>query len=117
MPEEIDPKVLALAAQLEVDPSDIEENRDVFTCSEAPGEYAVMTEDERETAADQYLENYIDECLLPEMPETARYYFDHEEWKRDAIMSDGYGHTLASYDGHEHEQQIDGVWYFIYRTN
>lgn len=36
---------------------------------------------------------------------------------RDAITSDGRGHFISGYDGEEHEEMVDGSWYYIYRTN
>ena len=62
------------------------------------------------------LENYIEECILCNLPEPYRYYFDNEKWKGDAKF-DGRGHSLSSYDGCEYEQEIDGETYYIYRTN
>lgn len=118
--EPIDPKACALAAELGCSPLDCESCRygdNQWESTEDPGEYLVLDESERETAADQALDSYIDECLLPEAPEVCRNYFDSKAWKRDTLMSDGYGHALASYDSNEREQQIDGVWYFIYRVN
>ena len=114
---------LALAAHLKVEPGEVESTRHdetQFTCDGA--EYRVLTESERETAADESLESYIDECLLAELPKgslgnTLRQYFDRAAWKRDALLSDGYGHTLNGYDGSEEEQKIDGVWFYIYRVN
>lgn len=114
---------LALAAHLEVDASEVEPTKydeTEFTCQGA--EYRVLSESERETAADAALESYIDECLLAEVPkgslgDTLRQYFDRDAWKRDALLSDGYGHTLNGYDGSEEEQKIDGVWFYIYRVN
>ncbi len=115
-----DPKVAALAAHLNVSPGTIEECRhsdDTFECESEPGEYRVLTESERETAADEALESYIDECILPDASGALAQYFDRASWKRDALLGDGYGHTLSGYDGNEHEQQIDGTWYYIYRVN
>jgi hypothetical protein len=34
-----------------------------------------------------------------------------------AIEVDGRGHSLSSYDGEENEEQVNGVTYYIYRTN
>ncbi len=117
MSNEYEPKILALAAHLSVDPSTItEEPGDLYTCDEEPGEYRVMTDSEADEAWDESLENYIDECILPEIPEHLRCYFDHEAWKHDAKY-DGRGHSLSSYDSEEHEEQIDGEWYYIYRVN
>jgi hypothetical protein len=118
-----EPKNLALAAHLSVDPSTITEESsdcsswdDLYSSHEAPGEYRVMTDAEADAAWDESLENYIDECILPELPEAHRSYFDYEAWKRDARY-DGRGHCLSSYDGCEYEEQIDGEWYYIYRVN
>jgi hypothetical protein len=35
----------------------------------------------------------------------------------DAIAADGRGHFLNTYDDEENEANINGTWYFIYRTN
>ena len=42
---------------------------------------------------------------------------DMDYFVEDAIRSDGRGYFIASYDSEENEQGIDGVYYFIYRTN
>jgi len=83
-----------------------------------PGqEVRILNEAEREEAIEETLDNYLDECILPELPESMRGYFDAEKWKRDARM-EGAGHLLNSYDGTEHEHQdTNGVWWFLYRTN
>ena len=82
-------------------------------------EWLVCDQWERETACDERLDCYIDECIIPELPENLQGYFDYDAWKRDAKLSDGYGHTIATYDGEEHEQRDPdtGEWFFIYRTN
>ena len=41
--------------------------------------------------------------------------FDH--FVNDAVLSDGRGHFLSSYDGEENEVKINNTWYYIYRTN
>ena len=85
---------------------------------EADGsEYLVLTDDEADQRWDDYLENYLDECVLPELPDNAQHYFDREAWKSDA-RHDGRGHCLSSYDGCEHEyQDKDGNYWYIYRIN
>jgi len=49
-------------------------------------------------------------------PRTDACYFDDEKWKRDARI-DGRAHSLSRYDGNEDDQEINGVTYYIYRTN
>lgn len=117
--EESDPKIAALAEHLDVPYGSISEKRgDTYDCDEARGEWLVLTDDEREQAASNSLDSYIDECgLLDGVSDVVRDYFDRARWKEDALRSDGYGHTIGAYDGEEHEQQIDGVVYYIYRVN
>ena len=116
--KDIDPKALALAAHLKVDVSTIEEcsygNGEYFECTDAPGEWWVLTDEEADAAWDEDLDKYIDDAM--EIPEAIKPYFDEEKWKRDAKM-DGRGHSLGRYDGEENEEKIDGVWYYIYRVN
>ena len=75
-------------------------------------EYLVLTGDEADEAFDRALDGYLDECILPQLPEHFRIYFDQDFWKRDAAI-DGRGHVLAHYDGWEHEVGE----FFIYRIN
>jgi len=79
-------------------------------------EYLILTDSEADDAQDAQLENYIDELILPEIPDAYRSYFDNEAWKEDA-KQDGRGHSLSSYDGHEHEETVNGETFYIYRTN
>lgn len=109
--------VKALATHFKVSEDAItDEGHDTYTCESEPGEYAVMTEDEANAAWDAFLESYLDDCILHELPAVAQQYFDRDAWKRDAEY-DGRGHCLSPYDGEEHEIKIDGEWFYIYRTN
>ena len=115
-PVEYPETVLALAAHLECEPGELEVSlHDETLIEHGSAEYRVLTESERETAASEALDSYIDDCL--EIPAAIEPYFDRDKWKRDALLSDGYGHTLSGYDGDEHEEQVNGSWYFIYRQN
>ena len=94
---------------------DIQETSDnVFSAD--GGEYYVLTDLEADEIWDEYLDQYIDDCVLPELSEAYRFYFDDEAFKRDLKM-DGRAHSLASYDGNEHEIEIDGEYFYIYRVN
>lgn len=75
-------------------------------------EYLFGTDDEMDKLWDEDLDNCIDECILPEVPEAFKKYFDNEKWKDDARY-DGRAHSLARYDGNE-ESYGD---YYFYRTN
>jgi hypothetical protein len=79
-------------------------------------EYEVLTDDEADDRWEEELQMYIDECILPEIPEFCQRYFDEEAWKRDARF-DGRGHSIARYDGCENEEEVNGTWYYIYRQN
>lgn len=42
---------------------------------------------------------------------------DIDEFVEDAICEDGRGHFISMYDGRENEEEVNGVTYYIYRTN
>jgi hypothetical protein len=73
-------------------------------------EFLVLTDDEADEALDDYLEQLLDEDGMVSGADSP--YFDRDAWKRDAAM-DGRGHSLAGYDGDEHECGD----YLLYRTN
>ena len=79
-------------------------------------EYEVLTDFEADDRWEEELDFYIDECILPQIPEKLQNYFDDEAWKRDARY-DGRGHCIARYDGYENEETIDGETFYIYRQN
>lgn len=64
----------------------------------------ILSDDQLNEYADQRLESYLDECILTEVPEQLRCYFDGAAWKRDALMSDGVLHCagLAEVDSVEY---------------
>lgn len=90
----------------EVDVEDYDEN----------GDWKVYTDSEADDAWDEELDSYINECILPEIPEAYRNYFWAESWKEDA-KHDGRGHCLNHYDGNEYSQEVNGTTYYLYRQN
>jgi hypothetical protein len=79
-------------------------------------EFLVVTDDEADELWDEDLENYLDECVVCELPENLQHYFDRDAWKRDARI-DGRAHSLSWYDGNEDCVTVDGTEYYIYRTS
>ena len=109
-------RIEALADHLELtgdEWNDITEGYDETILEYGQQEYMVLTDDEANDRWDASLDSYIDDCIIPELPDFAAQYFDEEKWKRDA-RHDGRGHSLSTYDGCEY-QGINGL--FIYRTN
>lgn len=98
--ESYDSKIVALAEYVDCDLSEIHVGiRDnVFTINDC--DWLICTESEADEEWDASLDNYIEECVLPEIPEQYQGYFDSEKWKRDA-QTDGRAHSLALYDGEE----------------
>jgi predicted GTPase len=93
---EVEDKVLALMSHLGLeDPEDISVGYSDEIFEYGRQEYLVLTDDEADAKWDEELENYIDECILSELPEKYQPYFDRESWKRDAKF-DGRGHSLSS---------------------
>ena len=44
-------------------------------------------------------------------------YIDVDQMIENSIDTDGTGNALGTYDGTENEAQINGTWYYVYRTN
>ena len=100
--------------------------------------YLVMTDDEAHETAKQYIreslwafnadflswhsstEACIFEVLSRQYEGANNAIFslvsDFNQLVADAIMIDGRGHFINSYDGHEHEYCIDGEYIYIYRV-
>ena len=76
--------------------------------------YLVLTDSEADEMWEDQLSGYLNECVLPQIPDYLQQYFDESSWFEDAKM-DGRGHMLANYDGNEWEEYIDGTFYYIYR--
>ena len=104
-----DTKIKALASFLDID---YEEAESLIN----DGDYEVLTDSEADDRWDEELDLYIEECILPELPDFVSQYFDREAWKRDARF-DGRGHAISRYDGEENEQTINGETLYIYRQN
>lgn len=114
--QEFSEQILALAKYLSVDPTDIEEEyRDTYSINGE--EYRVLTDDEAEQAYEDWLDNYLEEVIYPEIPDSYIYYFDNGKWKRDARINGSRGEALNSYDGGENIENVEGTVYYIYRTN
>lgn len=121
---DLDPRIVALATYLGFsdDQFNASDEMDVFSISEfndkiveyGNEEYLVMTDKEADVALDEELDHLIEDCVIPEIPEEAKSYFDTEKWKNDAAI-DGRGQFLAHYDGEENEVTVDGEDYYIYR--
>jgi len=108
-------RIKALANHLDVKKKEVEfEYDNTFSCNGE--EYMVLTDDEADELWEESLDNYLQECIYPELSDNLSRYFDDEAWKRDARY-DGRGHSLSSYDGCEYEEEVNGETYFIYRVN
>ena len=104
---------------LDYEDYEAEEWDGIVNFSNGSEEYSVMDESEAESAFKERLDDYIDECVLSQMPDHLRFYFDRDAFVRDVELGDGRGPTMATYDGHEHEYfpPNSNTAYYIYRTN
>lgn len=107
---------IALAKHCDISPndlSDIENDRDNHWSVQRE-EFLAGDDADMDDEWDDSLDNYLDECVLPELPENAQRYFDRDSWKSDAKM-DGRGHSLNRYDGGEDEETVFGKTIYIYK--
>jgi hypothetical protein len=121
-------KIQALAKHLGIEVSEINEGYRESNFEIGDEEYSVYTDSEADEATEESIEDYIDECILPEIPKAYQKYFDRESFIEDA-KQDGRGVNLAGYDHVESEVTIyeideDGDettdelgTFYIYRKN
>lgn len=116
----------------EVEPIEGDEDRD---------NYIVLTDEEADEKAKAYIldtvwafnpdflagETGIDEEVFKAIQDNGRcesnndailrLIDDEEGFVASAICADGRGHFMSSYDGEENEENVNGVYYYIYRMN
>lgn len=116
--DDYDDKEIAVGIHIETDINGLKEISNNYhnTFDTPEGEYYCADEGEMESDLDDYLDNYIDECVLSEVPENFRDYFDTEKFKSDCEM-DGWSHYLGIYDGCGYEVKVNNETYYICRTN
>lgn len=82
-------------------------------------EYLAGTDSEMDDAWDEYLESYIDDCVIgcidnKHARDMLERYFDREAWKKDARMY-GRENSLNRYDESEIKYKFNEVYYYAYR--
>ncbi len=82
---------------------------------ENDGEYKVLIDSEADYQAREYLEDddYNWKCAV----ESGNTTEGLEDWADSVLKYDGRGSILNHYDGSEEYEEVDGVDYYIYRTN
>jgi hypothetical protein len=79
-------------------------------------DYHFGTDEEMDIVHEEYLQNYLDECVLSEIKDdNLKRYFDSEQWIEDA-KQDGRAHSLNNWDGSEEEAKVNNTFYFAYRN-
>lgn len=104
------------------------------------GEYLVLTDEEAEERAKEYILDSVWAFhpewlashsssadaevfqLLQEKCEDAndailKLIDDVDHFVNDSILADGRGHFISNYDGEEHEHKYKDTWYYIYQVN
>ena len=94
-------------SDLDIDTDEFDINGETILC---------LTDSEADDRWEEELDLYIEDCILPEIPEFCRNYFDDEKWKDDA-RNDGRGNAISRYDGDENEIEVDYEWFYIYRMD
>ena len=127
---------------------EVQETREdnVFEPLEEPGEYLVLTDEEADEKAREYIRDSLwafnvdflmNFCDALDEPRARKAFSKmqenlceganelvyalvkdrFDEFVQDAIQCNGRGHFLSFYDGQENEIKYNDVWYFIYRVN
>ena len=113
-------KAIALALHLDLEISDLRNMTNPHTnIYEIYGEtYLILTDYEADEESERYVENLIEDCYLWELRKQKSpilFYIDIDKWVND--WSRDRGQNLSVYDGNEYYEKVNGIYYYIYRTN
>lgn len=109
-------EVLALAQHLELKINDVDGITNTGNCryNVFGTDYICGLDNDVDEIFEESIKNYIDDCVLPEIPKLYHRYFNEEDFIADC-KKDGRGHTLNRYDGCEDSEDVDGKIYYIYQ--
>lgn len=79
-------------------------------------EWLVLTDDEANEAVANYAQTSLDD-LLYGTNDVIKHYFNSEEYIEDYISDSDRGSILASQDGCEYEETINGITYYLYNCS
>ena len=65
----------------------------------------------------EWFDSIYGSSWVREMRDTLKDYIDWKALAEYVVDSDGVANTLARWDGKEHEEKVNGEWFYIYRTN
>lgn len=65
----------------------------------------------------EWFDSIYGSSWVSEIRDTLKDYIDWEALAEYVVDSDGVANTLARWDGQEHEEKVNGEWFYIYRTN
>ena len=82
-------------------------------CAIDTNEWLVLTDREADEMCTDYADTYTEDALR-EIPGHLQEYFDESKYIED-LLDNGRGELLSSYDGVEHEQEVNGTTYYLYK--
>lgn len=65
----------------------------------------------------EWFDSIYGSSWVREMRDTLKDYIDWEALAEYVVDVDGVANTLATYDGKENSEKVNGEWFYIYRTN
>lgn len=106
-----------------IDDDDFEENEDGDVdhelCKKDNDDLIELMVDDMNSEYDDAVQWYIDNFGEKDLSDCVIEHnlVDLDDVVDEVKLSDGRGPTLASYDGEEHEEKVNGNWFYIYRLN
>lgn len=109
-------RIAALVKMFDLSEDDLQDVSIDGTRVTVQGEdYIMGTDGEMDYEWEEYIDSYIDDCVLGEIKDThLKNYFDRERFMEDCKM-DGRGHSLNKYDGGEEYAKVNETYYYAYK--
>ena len=78
--------------------------------------WLILTDDEADAKCNDYAQCSLDDVLFG-VDEVIKQYFDSERYIEDYIYNSDRGSVIASRDGEEHTETVNGTTYYLYNCS
>ena len=79
-------------------------------------EWLVLTDEKADETVADYAQCSLDDVLY-RVDEVIKQYFDTERYVEDYIYDSDRGSVIASYDGNEYDETVNGTTYYLYNCS
>ena len=113
-------KTIALAQHLSVDESEIVEKEPesygvYIRYTYLDEEYLVLTNEEADKEFTERCRDFVND--VSRLPDSMQTHFNYEAFAEEVLTTNGRGFMLSQYNNEEHDEEVEGNIFYIYRID